>query len=117
METRFQDVPLGKIFSHNGTRYIKDRPGKAQQYGTSKVREIFSDNQLVDYSGPTAQINATGDWKNDPMTDAQRKYLLDLGVDIGSRRLTKKQASDIISAIKNGDSIGQFSMFFFNGDN
>lgn len=79
------------------------------KFNTLKVRGWFAE-----------KINTTpavsSDWKNEPATRSQLDYLNDLGVNV-TRTLTKSEASDVISAVKRGDSIGAFGLFFFNGSN
>jgi hypothetical protein len=117
MKTKFSEVPMNKTFTYNGIQYRKDRQDKAQEVGTSSVRQRFSPNDQVEYDGPAVYINSTGRWQDDPMTERQRDYLVSLGVDIRDRKLTKGQASDVINAVKRGDGIGHFGFFYQDGSN
>ncbi len=49
-------------------------------------------------------------------TQKQLDYLAALGVNV-TRKLTKREASEIIDAVKRGDGVGQFGMFMFDGSN
>lgn len=57
------------------------------------------------------------DWHNDPATEAQYNYLAKLGVNMRGQKVTKLVASEIISSVKNGDGVGSFGLFFFDGSN
>ena len=50
-------------------------------------------------------------------TDAQLRYIANLGVDIKNAHLTKSQASQIIDAVKSGDGIGSLGFSFLDGSN
>lgn len=53
----------------------------------------------------------------DGATDAQMRYLQNLGVDVGNAKLSKRQASSVIDSVKSGNGVGQFGLTFFDGSN
>jgi hypothetical protein len=66
---------------------------------------------------PTAtQIAATThDWRNDPATEAQIRYMVTLGIEVEDG-LTKGRASELIDAAKSAD-LGMANGFYQDGSN
>ena len=62
-----------------------------------------------------ALVNPTGDWRNDPATDAQTRYLVTLRVRL-EENMTKKRASQLIDAAKAG-TLGAVGGFYTDGSN
>ena len=56
-------------------------------------------------------------WQDDPATERQLDYLRSLGVDVGSRTLTKGEASQLIDAVKSGQGVGAFGYYMTDGSN
>ncbi len=57
------------------------------------------------------------DWKSEPASQKQYDYIDRLGVNLNGRKLTKSEASRIIDAVKNGESVGTFGLEMFDGSN
>jgi hypothetical protein len=101
---KFSEVPLNRTFTYSGVKYLKDRSDKAQEYGTSKVRERFPADYPVEFDGQLPVKNTTGRWQDDPATERQLSYLAELGVNI-NRPITKGDASKLIESVKNGEGV------------
>lgn len=59
-------------------------------------------------------------WRDDPATRRQISYIRGLGVSLSQQQaseLTKGTASQIIDAVKRGDGVGTFNLFFNDGGN
>ncbi len=57
------------------------------------------------------------DWRNEPATEAQYAYIAKLNVDMRGQKICKSTASAIIDSVKNGEGVGSFGLFFFDGTN
>jgi len=60
--------------------------------------------------------SATSDCTEEAATPRQRQYLVDLGVNIAGKQISKKLASELIDGAKSG-SIGHLGFFFTDGSN
>jgi hypothetical protein len=54
---------------------------------------------------------------DEPATTAQLRYLVDLGVNISGRNISKMQASKLITAVKSGEGVGMYGFAMIDGSN
>jgi len=96
------------VYSH-GSSNLSARGACECQADTAEVAErIFA-------RFGRAVVNMTGDWHNDPATNAQLRYLAALHVQIDTP-LTKGHASQLIDAAKN-NTLGSIGGFYTDGSN
>ena len=95
--------------SKTAFRRFKAFSDEAMEMSTLKARLDTLNSQ------DRAKAAPKNEWHADPATDAQLRYLTTLGV-CKEPNMTKKRASDLISAAKDGD-LGSIGGFYVSGSN
>jgi hypothetical protein len=118
----WKNVQIGQMVYYGDElleKYKSDRARAKSDFG--KCGTHYSPDEMVEVEieekpAVQAQQKQANDWNDAPATPRQRQYLVDLGVNIAGKQISKKQASELIDGAKSG-SIGHLGFFFTDGSN
>ena len=82
---------------------------------TYNEAEVVASLTRMGYTLTEQPVTESHDWRDDPATDRQKLYLLDLGVRLESN-MTKARASQLIDAAKGG-YVGSVGGWYLDGSN
>lgn len=119
MDTNINDI-IDLINQVGSTKAEKLLQRQGMSYGAclDAIDRALMERERRTRAAQVAQAAPQNDWTDDPASSKQRQYLTSLNVAIPSGyQLTKGAASQIIDAVKRGDGVGTFGLFFTDGSN